>query len=103
MHEVTCTHCLVSAGVLSIRAGRTSSKQSVQSDVYRYFDAEGRLLYVGVSLHAVARAMSHRNLAPWWQDARVMTIEHYATRQEALDAEWGAMQTENPIHNGPRQ
>jgi hypothetical protein len=68
-------------------------------DLYRYFDDAGRLLYVGISNSAFARAHAHRRRSSWWVSATSMTIEHHPTRERALAAEARAIQTERPIWN----
>ena len=69
------------------------------TDLYRYFDAEGRLLYVGISFSAIARAAQHRQLKGWWRDVANMTVTHLLTRRDAEQAEREAIITEKPIHN----
>jgi hypothetical protein len=69
------------------------------TDLYRYYDAGDRLLYVGISFHAVVRAAQHRGEKPWWSDVRRMEVEHLSTRRDALQAEAEAIRTERPIYN----
>lgn len=69
------------------------------TDLYRYFDADGRLLYIGISLHAAKRAAEHRAGKDWWNDVATMTIEKFATREAALEAERVAIIAEGPLHN----
>lgn len=33
---------------------------------YRHYDAEGRLLYVGIARDTQRRAMQHATASPWW-------------------------------------
>lgn len=68
-------------------------------DLYRHFDADGKLLYVGISFCAVLRLSQHRTNAGWYDDIVSVTIEKFATREEVLEAEKKAIQTENPVHN----
>lgn len=68
------------------------------TDLYRYLSADGRLLYVGVSLNAALRAGAHR-LRPWWHEVATITVEHYDDRGAALDAERRAILTERPAYN----
>ena len=72
---------------------------STATDLYRYFDADGNLLYVGISLSALNRAIQHKTTAGWWSQQRSMTRETYPTRQAAEDAERRAIITEKPAHN----
>lgn len=66
--------------------------------LYRYFDASGNLLYVGISLNAITRASQHRT-APWYRLYSSSTAQHFASRAEAAAAEVAAIQTERPIFN----
>lgn len=67
-------------------------------DLYRHFDAEGVLLYVGRSISAVARLGAHKREAGWWDDIATVTIEKVP--QHAIrNAELVAIRDENPIHN----
>jgi predicted GIY-YIG superfamily endonuclease len=67
--------------------------------LYRHFDAEGKLLYVGISLSAIGRLAQHKTASAWFDDIRNVTIEKFATRSEALDAETKAIKEEKPLHN----
>lgn len=69
------------------------------TDLYRYYDVDGRLLYVGISFSAFARAERHRRKAEWWGRAVTMKIEHHESRETALVAEARAIRNEMPIHN----
>jgi hypothetical protein len=69
------------------------------TDLYRFYDHDGRLLYVGISFSAVARASQHRAEKPWWPDVANMTVEHLPSRAAAMAAELAAIRTEKPIHN----
>ena len=69
-------------------------------DLYRFFNAEGRLLYVGISLSAVGRAASHRNKAGWWSEVARMDVEHHdVTRETLAQLEADAVTRERPLHN----
>jgi len=69
------------------------------TDLYRYFDAAGELLYVGISFHAIVRAGAHRNSAEWWAQVHTMTVERFPTRELAAAAELVAIRTEGPRFN----
>lgn len=73
---------------------------AVVTDLYRFFDASGRLLYVGISLHAAQRASQHRAEKAWWPKVARMEVERVdGDRSDALAAELAAIQTERPIYN----
>lgn len=71
----------------------------VPTQLYRHFGKDGELLYVGVSLSAVARLSAHGAVSPWFRDIVRVDVEIFPTRAEALLAEKRAIQTENPLHN----
>lgn len=69
-------------------------------DLYRFFDADDQLLYVGISFNAAQRAMQHRHDKPWWTDVARMNVEHLpVNRQEAEAIERSAIVTERPLYN----
>jgi len=67
--------------------------------VYRYFDADGGLLYIGVAFDVLKRAEGHRRHAEWWPLAATYTEELFPTRTAALAAEAEAIRTEHPLFN----
>jgi hypothetical protein len=68
-------------------------------DLYRAFNAEGTLLYVGISFSAIARLMQHKQTSAWWDDAVEIRIEKFATDKDARRAEAEAICNEKPLHN----
>jgi len=75
------------------------STDSTTTDLYRFYDADERLLYVGISLSAIGRAAQHRSEKNWWCDVARMHVEHLPTRSTAMHAEREAIRSERPIHN----
>lgn len=69
-----------------------------QTALYRHFDAEGRLLYIGIAKNALRRLSQHAT-APWAQDVRTIKVEMFASREDALTAEGLAIRAEKPLHN----
>ena len=67
--------------------------------LYRFYNTDDELLYVGISEHGPARWKAHRKDKPWWTDVARTTTEHHDTRQAALDAERAAIKAEKPRHN----
>jgi hypothetical protein len=67
--------------------------------LYRFFDSEGRLLYVGISKFFEARLKQHYRNSSWFFDSVSCTLEHFETREQVEQAESLAIKTENPIHN----
>ena len=75
------------------------SEKTTTTYLYRHFDAEGKLLYVGISLQAINRLAQHRDNAHWFSNIRDVKIEVFESRQDALAAERKAILEENPSHN----
>jgi predicted GIY-YIG superfamily endonuclease len=67
--------------------------------LYRLYDAEDHLLYVGISQNFAQRWSQHAGLKPWWADVTKTTVEHFPTRAAALAAEREAIKSEGPIYN----
>lgn len=70
-----------------------------QTELYRHFDADGNLLYVGMSISSVARLGEHRRDSHWFNAISVVTIERFETRELCSEAEYQAIKNEKPMHN----
>jgi hypothetical protein len=70
-----------------------------QTDLYRHFDTQGRLLYVGISLSTVARLTQHRSSSGWFNKIARVEIEKHPSRRAALEAEKAAILNELPVCN----
>jgi predicted GIY-YIG superfamily endonuclease len=70
------------------------------TDLYRFFDADDQLLYVGISLNAAMRASQHRADKAWRPDVIRMEVERIpGERSDAIAAEADAIRREQPLHN----
>lgn len=67
--------------------------------LYRLFDSEGALLYVGVAGNPGRRWEQHAGEKPWWGLVARTTLQHFEHRQDALVAELEAIRNEDPIYN----
>lgn len=76
-----------------------ASSSGVRTALYRHYGPERKLLYVGVSLNAVARLAQHKNYSQWFGDIRRVTVEWFDSREEALAAERAAVAAEKPFYN----
>ena len=65
------------------------------TSLYRHFDREGRLLYVGISMNVFARLAQHRRESHWYSQITRVEIEHFDSREEVLAAEGEAIRGEN--------
>ena len=72
---------------------------SDRTSLYRHWDADGDLLYVGISLSAVGRLAQHSKASHWANNIASVTIETFGSRKEAETAERRAISGENPRHN----
>jgi excinuclease UvrABC nuclease subunit len=67
--------------------------------VYRIYDGEGSLLYVGMGRNPMNRWSSHSEQHPWWQRAATFRVEWFETRKAAAQEEMRAIRGENPECN----
>lgn len=67
--------------------------------LYRFFDIEGSLIYVGISMNLPARFYQHERLSPWMTETSKITVTWYPTREAAMTAEFAAIETETPKYN----
>lgn len=67
--------------------------------LYRFYDAVGQLLYVGITNNIPRRLGQHSDTKAWFHDTTNITVEHHATRTIALAAEKSAIQVEHPKYN----
>lgn len=65
-------------------------------DLYRLWNSQGALLYVGISYHALYRAGGHSRHKCWWEDVASTTVEHLASREAVEDAERQAIASARP-------
>jgi len=68
--------------------------------VYRHFDADGLLLYVGVTNNPKRRLHEHKCRAVWADQIDQVSVKWYPDREIALARELEAISEENPIFNG---
>ena len=69
------------------------------TDLYRLYDTNGVLLYVGISNRWPSRMKQHTKDKQWFNSVGKVEISHYCTRREAEAAEKAAIKSERPIHN----
>lgn len=67
--------------------------------LYRFHNAAGQLLYVGITLNPSQRWAQHRDDKPWWHEVADITVETHPSRTAVLDAERHAIATERPLYN----
>lgn len=67
--------------------------------LYRHYDSNNVLLYVGISLRAIYRLNEHKRDSHWWREIARVDMQHLPTREAAIEAERRAIQTEKPRYN----
>lgn len=66
--------------------------------LYRFFDSDRVLLYVGITNDPSRRWSQHSN-KPWWTEVALVTLEQFSTRDAVLVAEKDAIRDEQPRYN----
>ena len=72
---------------------------SEETTLYRYFDSDDVLLYVGITQRDGQRHREHAKNSDWFSLVKTHTITRFPNRQDALEAEAFAIATENPLYN----
>lgn len=67
--------------------------------LYRFFDQQGNLLYVGISNNWQDRLKQHYKDSAFHDESATITLEHFETRAEVEEAEKQAILTEGPKYN----
>ncbi|MFE9448308.1 GIY-YIG nuclease family protein [Streptomyces sp. NPDC006739] len=67
--------------------------------LYRAFDADGALLYVGITDSPTVRFKQHQTTAEWWPLMVLREVEWLNTRSEAEQTEAKAIKAEAPKFN----
>ncbi|MFF8840492.1 GIY-YIG nuclease family protein [Streptomyces sp. NPDC015130] len=86
---------------LSFSEGQPPCDSPGATALYRFFDAESRLLYVGITSRLRVRMTEHaRDYAgTWWPEVDKRSVDWYPTRTDAGQAERTAIKDEQPLHN----
>jgi hypothetical protein len=67
--------------------------------LYRWWDADGKLLYIGKSIAVLGRIEQHRRNSKFFEEAASMTMERYPDETSLGLAEIEAIRTERPPYN----
>lgn len=71
----------------------------MSATLYRFFDDDDNLLYVGCSLTWPTRFAAHQREKEWWGEVVRVTLDHFPTRAIAAEAEVAAIELEGPRYN----
>lgn len=67
--------------------------------LYRFFDLDKRLLYVGITNSPPARFRRHGSQKEWWEEVSSITLERFPDRASLKAAETKAIRSEDPVYN----
>lgn len=70
--------------------------------VYRHFDIEGGLLYIGACKNYKTRMQNHKCGSPWFSQIHREAVDFYETLAEAKAVERKAIWLEKPMYNRQR-
>jgi hypothetical protein len=68
-------------------------------ELYRHFDEQNQLLYVGVSISTMTRLRQHRDCSSWFDKIKRVDVQRFESREDALIAEREAIKAEKPLFN----
>lgn len=67
--------------------------------LYRFYDADDVLLYVGITMNPSQRWANHREEKAWWSDVATVRTQLFDSREAVAEAEIEAIRHERPLHN----
>ena len=67
--------------------------------VYRFFDAWGRLAYIGSTIHLKSRVAEHKRCAHWFREPMRIEVEACETKADASARERAAILRDQPPGN----
>lgn len=96
-----CAEGVIAPHTLALSSPKSASLylSTKSTDLYRYFDSNGKLLYVGISVDSLERACQHQHSSEWFKLFTSMTRQTYPDRKSAKQAEIKAIQEEKPLYN----
>jgi predicted GIY-YIG superfamily endonuclease len=85
--------------VVSLRTGYMQELNKSPSALYRLYDSEDRLMYLGITMNPKRRFQQHGADKFWWHLVVRHEIEWHANRVLAAEAEHAAILSEKPVHD----
>jgi excinuclease UvrABC nuclease subunit len=77
----------------------TTTTPNVPTSVYRYYDRDGMLIYVGITSRGARRNYEHNRSKDWWPYVARQEVDHYETRDQALKRERSLIIRHRPPFN----
>jgi predicted GIY-YIG superfamily endonuclease len=72
---------------------------NVKYKLYRHYDSEDNLLYVGISTNLTSRLAAHRAYSEWFDKITTIKIETYKNLSELRNIEKKIILEEKPVFN----
>ena len=67
--------------------------------IYRHFDKDNNLLYIGRSINPLRRLYQHKKSSDWFSDVYTVTMERFDCFDDMVNAEIKAIIEEKPLYN----
>jgi hypothetical protein len=67
--------------------------------LYRFFDGQGALLYIGLTCGFRTRMAAHRRQKDWWVHVARIELERFPDKASVVAAELAAIKHEKPRYN----
>jgi predicted GIY-YIG superfamily endonuclease len=77
----------------------TTPAKGEPTALYRLYDADEQLIYVGITNNPANRWRRHQEVSLWWPKVATKTIEWLPDRESALTAERSLIEEHNPPYN----
>lgn len=71
--------------------------------LYRHYDVDRLLLYIGISSSSTGRTSNHLRSATWSERIAIIRVEPFNSRRTAAQEENAAIQKEKPLYNNVRR
>lgn len=71
----------------------------LKHDVYKAYDTDGQLLYVGVSVNVFKRLREHKQYAAWMPHSARVDVVQYLNRNAARAEEARCIREDGPLYN----
>lgn len=97
------SRCLIVGDSVSISGNSQCSRHGNNNGslhcLYRFFDCENQLLYVGITADPGSRIKNHISQKGWWLEVASTTYTHFQSREQLKAAEIMAIRSEMPKYN----
>lgn len=80
-------------------AAPVACNAALRTSVYRYYDENDMLIYVGITHRGHGRNLQHSDRASWWPYVARQMVDHYPDRQTAVDRERELIRLHEPPFN----